>query len=117
MAAVLVGSSIGLLLGHRLPNRTRETVTDALGLVTILIAALSAAEVTSDPLAAAVGSSASVLIVLGALLLGGIAGSLLDLESRLEAFGDWLRQRLSRRSAGDAERARVIGGVVPAPLV
>ena len=40
MATVLVGSSLGLLLGHRLPHRTRETVTDAIGLVTLLIAAL-----------------------------------------------------------------------------
>ena len=43
--AVLVGSSVGLLLGARLSTRTRDTVTDALGLVTLLIGALSAAEV------------------------------------------------------------------------
>src|SRR3712207_2064865 len=117
MAAVLVGSSLGLLLGHRLPARTRETVTDGLGLVTILIAALSAMQVTSDSLAAAVGSSAPVLIVLGALLLGGIAGSLLNLEIRLEQFGDWLRTRLSRPSPGGTDRTRFIDGFVTATLV
>jgi uncharacterized protein len=95
--AVLVGSSVGLLLGARLPTRTRDTVTDALGLVTLLIGALSAAEVGSAALADAVGSAAPVLIVLGALLLGGIAGSLLDIEGRLEGFGGWLRTRLGRR--------------------
>ena len=99
VATVLIGSSLGLLLGSRLPTRTRDTVTDALGLVTLLIGALSAAEVGSAALAAAVGSSAPVLIVLGALLLGGIAGSLLDIEARLEDFGGWLRTRLSRRGA------------------
>ena len=97
VATVIVGSSIGLLLGARLPTRTRDTVTDALGLVTLLIGALSAAEVGSRALAAAVGSAAPVLIVLGALLLGGIVGSLLDIEARLEGFGDWLRTRLARR--------------------
>ncbi len=95
--AVLVGSSVGLLLGARLPTRTRDTVTDALGLVTLLIGALSAAEVGSAALADVVGSAAPVLIVLGALLLGGIAGSLLDIEGRLEGFGGWLRTRLGRR--------------------
>lgn len=35
VATVLIGSSIGLLLGARLPTRTRDTVTDALGLVKI----------------------------------------------------------------------------------
>jgi uncharacterized protein len=99
VATVLIGSSLGLLLGARLPTRTRDTVTDALGLVKLLIGALSAAEVGSAALAAAVGSSAPVLVVLGALLLGGIAGSLLDIEARLEDFGGWLRTRLSRRGA------------------
>src|SRR4051794_27247141 len=47
VTTVVVGSGIGLLLGHRLPERTRSTVTDGLGLVTLLIGALSAAEVSS----------------------------------------------------------------------
>ena len=97
VVTVLVGSALGLLLGARLPTRTRDTVTDALGLVTLLIGALSAAEVSSAALSGAVGSAAPVLIVLGSLLLGGIAGSLLDIEARLEGFGDWLRTRLARR--------------------
>lgn len=107
VATVLIGSSLGLLLGARLPTRTRDTVTDALGLVTLLIGALSAAEVTSSALSAAVGSSAPVLIVLGALLLGGIAGSSLDIEARLEGFGGWLRTRLARRGS---VRRRVAAG-------
>jgi uncharacterized membrane protein YqgA involved in biofilm formation len=97
VATVLVGSALGLLLGARLPTRTRDTVTDALGLVTLLIGALSAAEVRSAALSEAVGSAAPVLIVLGSLLLGGIAGSLLDIEARLEGFGGCLRTRLGRR--------------------
>ena len=84
---VIVGSAIGLLLGHRLPQRTRDTVTDALGLVTLLIGALSAIEVTSSAFSDAVGGSAPVLIVLGSLLIGGIIGSLVDIERRLEDLG------------------------------
>jgi uncharacterized membrane protein YqgA involved in biofilm formation len=115
VATVIAGSSVGLLLGHRLPARTRETVTDALGLVTLLIGALSAVKVTAPELAAAVGPNAPVLIVLGALLLGGITGSLVDIEERLEGFGGWLRARLSH---GDSHgRARFIEGFVTASLV
>jgi uncharacterized membrane protein YqgA involved in biofilm formation len=97
VATVLAGSGLGLLLGHRLPERTRDTVTDGLGLVTLLIGALSAASVGSATLEGVVGSSAPVLIVLGALLLGGIAGSLVDVERRLEDLGGWIRARLGRR--------------------
>ncbi len=45
VATVLVGATIGVLVGHRLPERTRKVVTDALGLVTLLIAATSAASI------------------------------------------------------------------------
>ena len=40
VATVLLGATIGVLLGNRLPVRTRDVVTDALGLVTLLIAGL-----------------------------------------------------------------------------
>jgi uncharacterized membrane protein YqgA involved in biofilm formation len=109
VATVLAGSGLGLLLGHRLPERTRDTVTDGLGLVTLLIGALSAASVGSAALEGVVGSSAPVLIVLGSLLLGGIAGSLVDVERRLEDLGGWIRTRLGRRDApveGPQARAR-----------
>jgi uncharacterized membrane protein YqgA involved in biofilm formation len=57
-----------------------------------------------------------MLIVLGSLLLGGIAGSLLRLESRVESFGGRLQRRLSGE-AGSAERHRFIEGFVTASLL
>ena len=80
VVTVLVGSGLGVLLGHRLPQRTRDVVTDGLGLVTLLVAATSAAAVVDPALIDAVGSGAPVLIVLGAVLVGGILGSLLRIE-------------------------------------
>ena len=77
------------------PERTRDLVTDGLGLVTLLIAATSAMAVLDPALADEVGDSAPMLIVLGAVLLGGIVGSLLRLESRVEGFGGWLQRRLA----------------------
>ena len=116
VATVLVGATIGVALGNRLPARTRDLVTDALGLVTLLIAATSALEVTSSDLSDAVGDSAPMLIVLGAVVVGAIVGSLLRLEQRLEGLGGWLQQRLSG-AAGSAERHRFIEGFVVSSLV
>jgi uncharacterized protein len=116
VATVLLGSTLGVLLGNRLPTRTRDLVTDALGLVTLLIAGTSAMAVLDDDLADRVGDSAPMLIVLGSLLLGGIVGSLLRLESRVEALGGWLQGRLSGE-AGSVERHRFIEGFVVSSLV
>lgn len=94
VATVLIGSGIGVLLGDRLPERTRSVVTDGLGLVVLLVAALSTAAVVDPALPRAVGSSAPVLIVLAAVVVGGILGSLLRIEDRLEGIGDAIRRRL-----------------------
>jgi uncharacterized membrane protein YqgA involved in biofilm formation len=121
IASVLAGSGLGLLLGHRLPPRTRDVVTDGLGLVTLLAAALSAAAVLDPPLEEAVGRGGPVLVVLGALLVGGIVGSLLRLEERLAALGPRLHGRFSRVRPGTAVdhagRHRFAEGFMTASLV
>lgn len=116
VVTVLAGSSVGVLAGNRLPARTRDLVTDALGLVTLLIAGLSAVAVNDPALSAKVGTHAPILIVLGSLVIGGIVGSLLRLEHRLEGLGGRLQRRLSGGS-DSAERARFIEGFVTASLV
>ena len=107
---------LGCILGNRLPVRTRDLVTDGLGLVTLLIAATSAMAVLSPALAAEVGDAAPMLIVLGAVLVGGITGSLLGLETGVERLGGWLQARLVG-SSGSADRARFVEGFVIASLV
>lgn len=116
VVAILVGSAIGVALGDRLPERTRQVVTDGLGLVVLLVAALSASAVLDPELRAATPSGAPVLIVLGSLLVGSIVGSLLRLESRLEGLGSWLRRRLVK-GADDSGSHRFVEGFVTASLV
>ena len=116
VVTVLVGSGLGMLIGHRLPARVRSTVTTALGLVTLLIAADAAAEVAAPELVDAVGTAAPTLVVLGSLVLGGIVGSLLKLEARLERFGGWMQARMSPTGAGET-RERFIEGFVLSSMV
>jgi uncharacterized membrane protein YqgA involved in biofilm formation len=116
VVTVLVGSSVGVIAGNRLPTRTRDLVTDALGLVTLLIAGMSAMAVDDRALAAEVGSHAPLLIVLGSLVIGGVIGSLLRLEQRVEGVGGWLQGRLAGES-DSVERARFVEGFVTASLV
>lgn len=127
VVTVLVGSGLGVALGGRLPERVRRVVTDGLGLVTLLVAAVAAADVLDPGLAAATGTGAPMLIVLGAVLLGGILGAALDLDGRLVALGRWAERRLTRRpreagEAGDAAAEavrtdRFTAGFVAASLV
>ncbi len=117
VAAVLLGSAVGVLVGHRLPARTRDVVTDALGLVTLLIAAGTAAAVADPALLSAVGTSAPVLIVLGSLVLGGVVGSLVGIETLLERFAGGLRALLLRGGGDSRDRERFVEGFVASSIL
>jgi uncharacterized protein len=116
VATVLLGAGLGVLLGHRIPERVRDLVMDTLGLVTLLIGGLSAVAVTDAALTSYVGSGAPLLVVLGALVIGGIVGSLLRVQERIESVGGWLQRRLTGTAAAP-ERRRFIEGFVTASLV
>jgi uncharacterized membrane protein YqgA involved in biofilm formation len=126
VATIVIGSLLGTAVGHRFPDRTRSVVTDCLGLTTLLVAALSAFKVTDSSLTSAVGVGAPVLIVLGSLLIGGISGSLLRIESRLESLAGIIQSRLARRPTlvgaqergeGHEARERFIEGWLSASLL
>lgn len=126
VVTVVVGALLGMAVGHRLPGHTRSVVTDVLGLTTFLMAGLSVASVTDAALGRATGTGAPVLIVLGALLIGGIGGSLLRIEERLESLAGVIQTRLARRpalvGAGEAgvdhaARERFIEGWLSASLL
>lgn len=114
VCTVLAGAGIGLGLGQRLPDHTQATVTNGIGLFTMLVGGLSAANVTSSAMTQAVGPNAGMLTLLGALLLGGIAGSLLNLEARLDGLGSWLQTRIA---PGRESSQRFIQAFVTATLV
>ncbi len=116
VSAILLGATIGVLIGHRLPEHTRVTVTDALGLVTLVIGGLNVMALQDEAFVDAVGEGITLLVVLAALLIGGIAGSLLRLEQRLEDAGGWLQRRLAPGEASKS-RARFIEGFVDSSLI
>lgn len=121
VATVLLGSAIGVLIGERLPQRARDLVTDAIGLVTLMVAALDGASVVDPALRRAVGPSAPVLIVLGAIVIGAISGAAARIEERLDRIGALLQRRLTRApvaaSRAAAERDRYIQGFVTASMI
>jgi uncharacterized membrane protein YqgA involved in biofilm formation len=93
--AVLIGSTLGVFIAHRLNEKIREVVTDGLGLITGMIAVLTTAAITDPSLTQTLGSGRPVLIVLASVVVGGMLGTALRIEERLEAFGDRLKARFS----------------------
>ncbi len=100
---VLVGGTIGTFAGARISERFARILFIALGLfitVTGLQEALSAR---------------NGLVVLGGLLIGGLAGEGIQIEARLDRFGAWAQKRLRARDAGG--ESRVGQGLIAASLL
>ena len=111
--SILIGAGIGVALGHRLPANISRTLTDALGLVVLVIGGLNLIALTDASFVAAVSSAGTLLVVLASLVLGSVLGSMLRIEQRLSHFGTWLQLKASR--GGDKEK--FIEGFVNASLL
>jgi uncharacterized membrane protein YqgA involved in biofilm formation len=98
VVAIVGGAGIGVVVGARMKDQTRNLLTDVLGLVLILGAASAVVPLWSTRYVEAVPQGWTLLIVLGALLIGGLIGSLLKLETRLDGLGERLRVRFKARS-------------------
>ena len=111
--AIVIGSAIGVLLGNRLPEKMSRTLTDAMGLIVLVIGAMNLADLGDEAFANATGVFPTILVVLAALLLGGVTGSLLKIEERLEQFGVWLQAK----TKGKGDKDLFIQGFVNAALL
>ena len=100
-ALILIGTALGLLLRRGIPERVRTALMSAMGLATVLIG-----------LKGAMGTSDTLCVIL-CLAFGGALGSALNLELRLEQFGNWIEKRLGKGQ----EQGSIAKGFVTATLV
>ena len=110
--AIIVGAGIGILAGNRIPERTRTLMTDVLGAITLIGAASAIWSLWDQELIGSVPRGFPLLIVLGSLLIGGLIGSFLRIESRLEAWGERLKKRFDRNG-----NSPFVEGFVTASLI
>ena len=101
---VLLGGIIGLLLGSHFPNKMRETVVSALGLFSTAVGL----QMTF--------ASKNVLIVLGAILIGGIIGEMIGIDEGLKKIGEWLEERTGNKGA-EGNKGNFVRGFVMASLL
>jgi uncharacterized membrane protein YqgA involved in biofilm formation len=82
--AVVLGGTLGAVMGDRLPDRFRQIIMQALSLV-VLALAIDMSLQTNQ-----------ILVVLGAILMGVLLGEWWDLDKRLNQVGVWLESRARR---------------------
>lgn len=112
IATIVAGSTLGILIGGRITSRARILITEILGLITILSAVSALAPMWSQRYVSALPKGWPLLAILGSLLIGGLIGSALSLENRLDQLGEKLRIKF-----GAHEDSPFIEGFVSASLL
>ncbi|WP_026908459.1 DUF554 domain-containing protein [Paucisalibacillus globulus] len=86
---IIVGSLLGLLF-TKIPERYKETVMHGIGLAVVLIGLQMAF------------STQVIIVVLLSLLSGAIIGELLDVERKLNLFGNWVGSKFKTSASNDS---------------
>jgi uncharacterized membrane protein YqgA involved in biofilm formation len=87
-AAIVVGSFIGLLLKKGLSKRYEQVIFTATGIVSLVIGIQMAVKTTH------------ILAFAIALILGGLLGTLLDIEGAVLRLGEGLKRRFAKDEEG-----------------
>jgi uncharacterized membrane protein YqgA involved in biofilm formation len=102
VAAILIGGSLGLLFGSRLPERLKSTFIAGMGLFT----AVTGIKMFMD--------TQNSLIVLGSLVIGALLGEWWRIEDGLQRLGELLEMRFGRSESGSG---RFVRGFMTASLL
>lgn len=102
--AILAGAAAGLLLRRGLPEKWQESIMQGVALCIIVIGVQMAFK------------SENIMVVIFSLVLGAIVGEAIDIDAKLQRFGDWVGKKII--GGHDAGAAKAIGeGFVAASLI
>lgn len=91
-AAIILGGLAGLLFGKLIKLRVQETIMMACGVCVIFLGIAGAMEKMLTSSADGMLSSGGTMMLIASVVLGGLVGSLLNIEGAMERFGTWLRK-------------------------
>ena len=110
VAGILAGGLGGLLFGKRLTQRFQDTLMSANG-ICVLFIGISGCLSEMYKITASGLEAGGTMMMIVCFALGALFGELLNLESRFEQFGEWLKRKTG--SEGDTG---FVGGFVTASL-
>jgi hypothetical protein len=93
IAAILVGSAVGIILKGGLKKRFQDTIMSALGLAVIFIGISGALQGMFTVKEGSL-STENIMLMIVSLAIGAFVGEIIDIEARLDRFGERLKKLL-----------------------
>ncbi len=110
VAAIILGGLIGLFSGSRFPKRMQETLISAVGVSTMFLGISGSLEgllIIENGTIAAHGT----MMLIGSMAAGSILGEWINLEDRMQSFGEWLKKK-----TGNADDQAFVNAFVTSSL-
>lgn len=100
VAAVALGTGIGLVIGKGIPDRVSDLMQKGLGLCTLYIGIQGAMV------------DAKILAVIISMAIGAVIGALLDLDARLKRLGDRIQDKMKTKGNSSVSDAFVTASLL-----
>ena len=99
VAAIIAGGLIGMIFGKKIPARLQDTLMKANGICVLFIGIAGTLQemftVKNGKLA-----SGGTMMMIGAFAIGAVIGELLDIDGKMERFGEWLKRKTKSEKDG-----------------
>ena len=100
VAFIVIGGTFGVLFGNRLREHARETLLLANAVAVLFIGTAGALQQMYRMAENGKLEMTGTMMMIGSLAAGAVIGEWIDLEEKIERFGEWLKSR-----TGNAEDA------------
>lgn len=110
-AAIIAGSGAGIFVKKGLPERLKNTIVQAIGLSVVMVGISGTLQGMYKVIEGGKLDRQYTMIMIFSLIIGGVAGELIDIESKLETLGMWFQKRFAREGGSFAQ------GFVTASLI
>ena len=108
---IIFGGTAGVLFGNKLSEKSRETLLLANAIAVLFIGISGALQHMFVLAGDGHLYTAGTMMMIASLSVGAIIGEFIDLEGKIERFGEWLKQR-----TGNSHDAGFVGAFVTASL-
>ena len=93
-STVIVGSSVGYFIGHRIRESIRTIVVQVIGIATVIMGISNAMD------------THNLVFPLVGMVIGAVIGELLHIEERLEGIGERLKKRFAKSQTTQAHLSK-----------
>lgn len=98
VAGIAAGGIFGLLFGKKLGAQCQNTLMKAMGLCTVFLGMAGTFEEMLQIREGGLSTSGTMMMI-GCFAIGALIGEALNIEGRIEQFGEWLKKKT--KSEGD----------------